>query len=248
MFAPDERERVRTRLIERARADDRIVAAAAVGSSASGGDRWSDLDLTFAVADRASLPAVLADWTAMMVAEHQATELFDLPVESTIYRVFLLPEMLQVDLSFAPAAEFGARSPRFSLLFGEAVTLPTPPPPSWQSLFGWGVHHLLRGHINIERGRTWEAEYWISAARDHALTLACLRLGLPASYARGFDSLPGAVRDALTGSIVRVLSAAELRRALRVAADGLLAEARDQPALQREVRAKLSDIWRTCNG
>jgi uncharacterized protein DUF4157 len=44
--------------------DDRVVAAAAMGSLAvDRGDRFSDLDLTFGIADEVPVSAVLADWT-----------------------------------------------------------------------------------------------------------------------------------------------------------------------------------------
>ena len=40
--------------------------------------------------------------------EFDALPLFDLPSGETIYRVFLLPDGLQCDLSFSPARHFGA--------------------------------------------------------------------------------------------------------------------------------------------
>ena len=228
MFGVDDRERIRQRLTDKARSDPRVVAAAAVGSSAGGGDRWSDLDLTFGVAAGESVEAVLADWTRTLVADFAAAVLFDLPVRSTTYRVFLLPGALQVDLSFTPAAEFGARGPRFRLLFGEAVAHPWASPPSAASLFGLGVHHAVRGHICIERGRLWQAEYWIHEARDEALTLACRRRGLDASHGRGFDGLPPEVRDGLA-----------------VATAALLREAGDVPAIDvRRLRPMLADLCR----
>ena len=53
MFSVDDRERVRDRVLEWASSDPRIVAGAVVGSMAQGErDRWSDLDLTFAVVRR----------------------------------------------------------------------------------------------------------------------------------------------------------------------------------------------------
>src|SRR2546423_766517 len=52
MFTVEERERIRERLVGMGRADPRIEAAAAVGASAlDGGDRWSDLDLAFGLAE-----------------------------------------------------------------------------------------------------------------------------------------------------------------------------------------------------
>jgi len=91
VFTVEYRSQVRDALIEKARTDPLIESAAAVGGSAEGdGDRWSDLDLTFGVAGSAR-DEVLADWTADMRLRFDAVTLFDLPVLSSIYRVFLLP-------------------------------------------------------------------------------------------------------------------------------------------------------------
>ena len=50
--------------------DPRIVGAAVVGGLAEGaGDRWSDLDLTFAVDDDVPMAEVLADWTRAVADE-----------------------------------------------------------------------------------------------------------------------------------------------------------------------------------
>src|SRR5437762_4091873 len=100
MFAVNDREHVRERVIEMGRQDSRIAAGAVVGSLAfSEGDRWSDLDLTFAVADDAKVDEVLADWTQKVMEEFDAAHLFDLAAGPSIYRVFLLPGCLQFDLS-----------------------------------------------------------------------------------------------------------------------------------------------------
>lgn len=50
MFDAATREELRAYLIEKARTDPHVVAAATVGGSAASSDRWSDLDLTFGVA------------------------------------------------------------------------------------------------------------------------------------------------------------------------------------------------------
>jgi hypothetical protein len=122
MFTVEERERIRGRLTEMARVDPRVESAAAVGASAlGGGDRWSDLDLTFGLAEGASMEAVLSDRTRSVESEFDALTLFDLPFRSSIYRVFLVPGSLQVDLSFTPGPEFGAFGPKFALLFGTAT-------------------------------------------------------------------------------------------------------------------------------
>ena len=52
MFSIEDRNRVRDHVLRLAVSDARVVAGAVVGSLAlREADRWSDLDLTFAVAD-----------------------------------------------------------------------------------------------------------------------------------------------------------------------------------------------------
>jgi hypothetical protein len=78
--------------------------------------------------------------------------------------------------------------------------------------------------ICIERGRYWQAEYWISGLRDHALSLACRRRSLPARHGRGFDDLPADVRDGFADALVSSFEPDELLRALGSAIAGLLGE------------------------
>jgi hypothetical protein len=243
VFSVDDRDRVRDRVLEMAETDQRVVAGAVVGGLADGGgDRWSDLDLTFAVADETPVSDVLEDWTRTMAAEFDAAHLFDLPAGASIYRVFLLPGCLQVDLSFTPASSFGARGPRFTLLFGDAVELPQAPAPSASELFGLGVHHAVRARFCIERGRPWQAEYWISGVRDQALALACHRRGLATAYGRSFDDLPPEVLAPFDDALVRSLQPAELRRALASAVSGLLRESTDAAELAMRVEARLREL------
>ena len=246
MFSIDDRNRIRDRVLQLARTDARVVAGAVVGSLAlSEGDRWSDLDLTFAVADHVSTFEVLEDWTRHLVEEFDAAHLFDLPWGASIYRVFLLPGCLQFDLSFTPASKFGAAGPKFKLLFGSSVEKPYTLPPSAQELFGYAVHHALRARFCIERGRYWQAEHWISGTRDYALSLACRRRGLPASEARGFDDLPLEVRDVFIHSLVTSLERDELLRALRHVIDGLLGETDEVKELARKVEPQLRELTLT---
>ena len=223
MFSVDDRQRAHERVLALAENDPRVVGGAVVGSLAlSDGDPWSDLDLTFAVADDVAVGDVLADWTRTVEAELNGVRLFDLPSGPSIYRVFLLPGCLQFDLSFTPASEFGATSPKFRLLFGSAVEREASPQPDANELFGYAVHHALRARFSIERGRMWLAEYWVTSVRTYALSLACVEHGLPAQHGRGFDELPAGVLACFDGALVRSLDRAELLRALRVAIDGLL--------------------------
>ena len=117
LFSVEERDRIRDRVLEMAASDERIVAGAVVGSLAfSDGDRFSDLDLTFGVADEFSIYEVLEEWTRQIIVEFDAAHLFDVTSGASIYRVFLLPGCLQFDLSFTPASKFGAIGPKFKLL------------------------------------------------------------------------------------------------------------------------------------
>jgi hypothetical protein len=227
-------------VLQLAASDARVVAGAVVGSLAhDDGDRWSDLDLTFAVVDNLPLLDVLEDWTRILVEEFDAAQLFDLPSGASIYRVFLLPGCLQFDLSFTPASKFGASGPKFKLLFGNSVEKPYIQPPSALELFGYAVHHALRARFCIERGRYWQAEYWISGMRDNALSLACRHRGLPANHGRGFDDLPAHVRETLVGALVTSLERDELLRALGHAIEGLLHEVDEVQELAAKVEPQL---------
>jgi hypothetical protein len=238
VFTVAQRDALREHLLQVAEADEHVVAAAAVGSLATdGGDRFSDLDLSFGIADHLPVAAVLHDWTRTLTDQLDAVHLADLERGPTTYRVFLFPDALQLDLSMTPAAQFRPAGPRFRLLFGataadqsEGSTPPVagslflPTPPVSGDLFGWGVIYALHARACIERGRLWQAEHYVGAVRDHALSLACLRQGLPVVQARGYDGLaaatlarfeaahvgavePGALRAALAGCVRALLRA-----------------------------------------
>jgi hypothetical protein len=224
VFSVEQRDGVRDRLLRLAEEDERVVAAAAVGSLAvDAGDRFSDLDLTFGVADDVPVEAVLDDWTHTLVDELQAVHLVDLERGPTTYRVFLLPAALQFDLSMTPAAQFRPAGPRFRLLFGEtaAGAGEGPKPPAVQDLFGWGVIYALHARACIERGRLWQAEHYVGAVRDHALSLACLREGVPAVQARGYDDLSADTLARLAAARVAALEPDALRVALAAAVRAL---------------------------
>jgi hypothetical protein len=203
VFTVKQRDALRARMLQLAEEDERVVAGAAVGSLAVGsGDRFSDLDLTFGIADGVPVANVLDDWTRTLAKELEAVQLADLEAGPTIYRVFLLPVALQFDLSMTPATEFRPAGTKFQLLFGETppegpevrgrppggLFIPTPAVAG--DIFGWGVIYALHARACIERGRVWQAEHYVDAVRDHALSLACLNRGLPAVQARGYDELP----------------------------------------------------------
>jgi len=225
MFSPDEREHLRILLLDRARADARISGAAITGSASRGAqDCWSDVDLFFGVADGTALQTVLDDWSGFMYAAQGALHHFDITSGSAIYRVFLLPKCLEVDLAFTPANEFGARGPNFQTVFGQPNQVPQMKKADPNHLIGLAWHHVLHARMFIERKKVWQAEYWISAIRDYTLALTSLRFGKPSDYSKGADDLPSEITAPLEATLVRDLSVEELRRALRAAVEGLLRE------------------------
>ena len=231
MFTVEQRDALRERVLTLAEKDQRVVAGAAVGSLAlGGGDRFSDLDLTFAVADDVPVAEVLDDWTRTLSDQLAAVQLVDLVRGPTIYRVFLLPDALQFDLSLTPAARFVPAGPRFRLLFGDTavgVSADGRNPPAAGDLFGWGVIYGLHARTCIERGRVWQAEHYIGAVRDHALSLACLRRELPAEQARGYDDLPADTLASFNVTHVGSLEPEALRGALSAAVRAVLHEGRE---------------------
>src|SRR5438105_6729699 len=122
MFTVEQRDALHERLLRLAEEDERVVAGAVVGSLAvDSGDRFSDLDLTFGIADHVQVADVHDDWTRSLIEELDAVQLAGLERGPTTYRVFLLPDALQLDLSMTPAARFRPVGPRFRLLFGETA-------------------------------------------------------------------------------------------------------------------------------
>ncbi|MBA3823471.1 MAG: hypothetical protein H0X24_06115 [Ktedonobacterales bacterium] len=225
MFTIAERDHVRARVIALARADARVTAGALTGSSALGAeDVWSDVDVAFGIMDGVTPEAVLHDWTVALDQEFTIIDHFDLHARSSIYRVFLLPSGLEVDIGVTPGRDFGARGPQFQALFGPTQTLEADAPPNAHDLMGLGWHHVLHARSSIERGKFWQAEYWISAIRNYTLALACLRLGENAHHGRGTDRLPADVTAPLAATLVCAITAPELRRALAAATTCLLRE------------------------
>jgi hypothetical protein len=247
MYSSEERDRLRLDLLEYAAKDQRISGAAITGSAATASeDRWSDIDLAFGVTDAAEVPNVLSDWTEHMHQQHLALHHFDVRSGAWIYRVFLLPSTLQVDLAFVSAAEFRALAPTFQLMFGVANESRHAPPPSSGDIIGLAWLYALHARSSIARRKLWQAEYMISVVRDNALALACLRHGLPAVHGRGMDQLPIGVLAQFEGSFVRQLDTAELSRAFRVALHGLLGEIRSaDEELAGRLQEALTDLVET---
>jgi hypothetical protein len=223
MFTVEHRDHVRDRLLSLAEADPVVTAAAIVGSlAADTADRWSDLDLAFAI-DGAVAPA-LESWTSRLYRDFDAVHHWDLRSGPSIYRVFLLPGWLEVDLSFTPDADFGPRGPHWRTVFGHSVEPPPAAASAGEGILGLAWHHALHARVSIERNHSWQAHYWIGAVRDYVIAMACQRLGHPAAHAKGAHLLPSHLTESLEPTLIRSLDEQELRRALEAVVDALATE------------------------
>jgi hypothetical protein len=242
MFTAEERDAVRRRLLEVAEGDSAVAGAAVTGSQAVGGsDRWSDIDLAFGIAG--PLDEAVRRWTHLLYEDFAAVHHWDLPSGSTVYRVFLLPGLLEVDLGFTPLADFGPRGPSWQLVFGSPVPPASAPDADPNTLAGLAWHHALHAWVCLERHRLWQAEQWIGLLRGQVIALACARLGLPTGYAKGAHRLPAEVTTPLAATLVRALDDTELRRALTAATTELAAElGRTDPALAAALGPVLTEL------
>ena len=242
MFTPEDRARIHQHVLDIATRDDRVVAGAVVGSLAlDDGDRYSDIDLSFAVRDDVPISEVLEDWTNAM-ADVGAVRLLDLVRAPIVYRVFLLPDCLQVDLSFSPASGFRPTGPRFRLLFGDAGEPLEPEAPSGDDLLGWAALYARDVRVSIPRGEVWRAENSLSALRHYALSFACSRRGLPSSFGKGHDQLPADVLESFAGSLAATVDPVELARALKSAITAVRAECARAEEVPPELDRYLGDL------
>ena len=147
-----------------------------------------------------------------------------------------------------PAALFRPAGPRFQLLFGETCAgEPEVPPPGHmfiptpivaRDLFGWGVIYALHARACIERRRLWQAEHYVGAVRDHALSLACLRHGLPAVQGRRYDDLPPETLARFEAAHVGAVEPVALRAALSASVLALMHESKEAELLGASVVAE----------
>jgi hypothetical protein len=227
VFTTQKREKIRAELVAAAKADSRIGGAAHLGSAAVGlEDRWSDIDLALCLAPDADLNQVLADWTTRLYRDHRAVADYDVRRGSILYRVFLLDNTLQVDLSFWPHTELRAIGPKFSLIFGAAgESIPAPVPDS-EDLIGMAWLYALHVRSSIARSRLLQAEHMLRGMRDNVLALMCKHHGVASVQGRGLDDLPEQQRVRAAECLARSLEPVELVRAFRVTVGALLEEVR----------------------
>ena len=227
VFTSQEREQIRQDLVAAAKADSRVGGAAHLGSAAFGQlDRWSDIDLALCLAPNVDLNQVLVDWTTLLNRDHAAVAHYDVWSGDILYRVFLLDNTLQVDLSFWPTNELRAVGPKFNLIFGAAGEPISAPVPDSEDLIGMAWLYALHVRSSIARSRLLQAEYMLSGVRDNVLAFMCKRLGIAAVHGRGLDDLAEEQKVRAAECMARSLEPVELKRAFRVTVGALLEEVR----------------------
>jgi hypothetical protein len=174
-----------------------------------------------------------------MYDQHRALHHLDVMSGAWTYRVFLLPNTLQVDLAFVVDTEFRALAPTFRLIFGKANEPRHASPPLPAAIIGLAWLYALHARTCIARRKLWQAEYMISGVRDNALALACIRHGLSSVHGRGIDLLPNEVTAQFQDSLVRQLDTDELSRAFRVVIHGLVHEI---PSVDKELAERLQEV------
>lgn len=248
MFSEQDREHTRSELVLAARTDPHIIAAAHLGSMAlSCQDQWSDIDLALCLADSADYNEVLADWTRRLYTEHAAVTDHDVRRGTILYRVFLLENTLQVDLSFWKPTEFRAVGSKFSLIFGVAgEPIPARLPDSME-LIGMGWLYGLHVRSSISRGRFLQADYMLAGMRNNVLALACKRSKVSAVQGRGLDDLTEELRIRAADCRARSLDANELKRAFRATMDMFLDEIqRADGVLASKLTVPLNTVVNDC--
>lgn len=226
-FTTTERTQVFDRVLEIAKADARVTGGAIVGSFASNKeDELSDIDITFGIKAEIKPDEVLNEWTKLLDAEFNVVHFFDLRHATAIYRVFLFPNCLELDLSVVPENDFGAITPSFQLLFGKANKPTDFLKPDIVNLIGLGWHHVLHANSAIQRNKPWQAEYWTSALRDHVISMKCIRLELPSNYAKGADSISHQEKKEMESTFIKSLDLSELKINLILISQFLTSEIR----------------------
>src|SRR5262249_19622803 len=126
---------------------------------------------------------------------------------------------------------------------GRAVEQPQVPPPAAETLIGYAWLYGIHARSSIARAKLWQAEYMVSAMRDHVLALAGLRRGGPAREGRGMDPLPPEITSRLEAALIPRIDAAQIRGALHVVTAALQVEtAAVDPDLARRLEAALAEI------
>jgi hypothetical protein len=205
--------------------------------------------LALCISPKAELYEVIAAWTHRLYRHHGAITHCDVKRGDTLYRVFLLHNTLQVDISFWPAEWFRAVGPKFKLISGVANERQPSLADSTAELIGLAWLYALHVRSSIARRRLLQAEHMLSSMRNRVLALACLRQGFSAGEGRGYDDLADDQGSGFVECYPSSLDTEELHRALQRAMSALLIEIRLRDSdLAERIGTTLSEITRPAAG
>lgn len=95
MFSVADRVALHEHLVRFGEADERVSAAALLGSAARGQlDRWSDIDLALRLVPGAEADLVAHAWTSYVAEAGQVVDHLDIRASGALYRVLLLASSL----------------------------------------------------------------------------------------------------------------------------------------------------------
>jgi predicted nucleotidyltransferase len=255
LFTPDKRARMADQVAQLLRDDGRVEGVVLVGSLAGTPDRWSDVDLEAVVADEseAEVATVAADWVDRMYDALPVVHHFETAFGHTLVRGFLLDDALEVDVAFAPTAEFSLWDP-FQVLFDRSgrieriAAIPSdwqPGPPDWSGEAGFAWHDVLHACTATRRDRTWQALWYLERVRNRTLTLAQQRRGFYAEFFDYVDDLPAQELTPHAATLVASLDPRSLLGAIDTATRLFLDELRrGGPDLAERLERPLLDVIR----
>lgn len=216
MYSIQDRNYVQNLIIELSKNDTRITDCAIVGSESVGeNDKFSDIDLTFGVKNDINISQILNEWNDLMSERFDANVLFDLPYEESIYRVYLLPNALQVDLSFTPHKNFGAITTRFKLLFGQSSEREQKRPPELPNVFGYCVLYALKSRCSTERKKYRQSFHYLNELRNNLMILKCLTLKTNPFDGRSYDELPISFLNKIKRTLAKDVKQSDLNNSLK---------------------------------
>lgn len=247
MFSPDDRKLVREWLIELARSDPRVTGVALVGSAAEGReDKWSDIDVALRLGADVDAPSLADGWSASISQRFDVVDQLDVWSDLTLFRVFLLSDTLQIDVSFWPGSRFAASGGAFHVVFGQANPAVPDSPFDAGTAIRMGWLYALHVRSSLARDRRWQAIHMINGMRERVLELTCARHGLPTRHGRGLDDLPETESRVLVGTLVTSPHDEQLYQAFELLADALLAEAQHaELRLAKRLTDPLRELVRT---
>jgi len=243
MFTETDRAAALARAVELLTDDRRVEAVVLTGSLGRGqGDRWSDIDLDAVIADEADVDAVTTEWETLAYREWPVVHHYATEFGTTRVRGFLLRDALLLDLAFQPVGDFEAWAP-VQVLFDRTGRVtkvaekwaPWSPTPDWRSEAGFAAHDVLHAWVAANRGRKWQAAYFLQRIRNRALALASERHGFDSDDFARVDDVPADETSPMEATLVPNLRSDVLHEAIDRATRAFLDELRrhDQALAER---------------